>query len=232
MFISCKLYPHLQFPLHGYGYCSFFEPIAFGRLLLSFRLHFLFRLSLLQAEKKGLEPAVQYLQDMNWAYRLSANYNIALYGVASNIVCAALPKYRYSLPFLLPPVINRVTYSRPSAYKYRPFVQKLCLPFCCHRGLSNGEKPLFTGFFTGVMLLCKPLYSLWGNFCYPLSVFFKFRIKLRFYCQKSSVYRAFGHRKSDLKDCSSRSLMDIKIYTLQDNGCCTITLDIIPTRSL
>ena len=37
---------------------------------------------------------------------------------------------RYSLPFLLPPVINRVTYSRPPAYKYRPFVQKLCLPFC------------------------------------------------------------------------------------------------------
>lgn len=26
------------------------------------------------------------------------------------------------------------------------------LPFCCHRGLSNGEKPYFTGFFTGVKL--------------------------------------------------------------------------------
>ena len=26
------------------------------------------------------------------------------------------------------------------------------LPFCCHRGLSNGEMPLFTGFFTGAKL--------------------------------------------------------------------------------
>ena len=26
------------------------------------------------------------------------------------------------------------------------------LPFCCHRGLQNGKKPLFTGFFTGVKL--------------------------------------------------------------------------------
>ena len=24
------------------------------------------------------------------------------------------------------------------------------LPFCCQGGLSNGKKPLFTGFFTGV----------------------------------------------------------------------------------
>jgi hypothetical protein len=26
------------------------------------------------------------------------------------------------------------------------------LPFCCHRGLSKGEKPLFMGFFKGVKL--------------------------------------------------------------------------------
>ena len=78
------------------------------------------------------------------------------------------------------------------------------------------------------MSLYKSFYSLWGNFCYPLSVFFKLRIKLRFYCQKSSVYRFFGHRKNDLKDCSSRSLKDIKIYTLQDNGCCTITSPLFP----
>ena len=31
------------------------------------------------------------------------------------------------------------------------------LPFCCHRGLSNGEKPLFAGFFTGANLF--PLNS-------------------------------------------------------------------------
>jgi hypothetical protein len=31
------------------------------------------------------------------------------------------------------------------------------LPFCCHKGLSNGEKPYFTGFFTGAKLL--PLYG-------------------------------------------------------------------------
>ena len=24
------------------------------------------------------------------------------------------------------------------------------LPFCCHKGHKHGEKPLFTGFFTGV----------------------------------------------------------------------------------
>ena len=82
------------------------------------------------------------------------------------------------------------------------------------------------------MLLCKPLYSLWGNFCYPLSVFFKLRIKLRFYCQKPDKHWVFGHRKSDLKDCSSRSLKNIKIYTLQDNGCCTITCEIIPTPQI
>ena len=74
-----------------------------------------------------------------------------------------------------------------------------------------------------------PLYSLWGDFCYPLSVFFKLRIKPQFYCQKTDKHWTFGHRKSDLKDCSSRSLKDIKIYTLQDNGCCTTTLGIIPT---
>ena len=88
---------------------------------------------------------------------------------------------------------------------------------------------MFKPFLWLLLLLYKPLYSLWGNFCYPLSILFKLRIKLRFYCQKPSVYRAFGHRKSDLKDCSSRSLKDIKIYTLQDNGCCTITCEIIPT---
>lgn len=82
------------------------------------------------------------------------------------------------------------------------------------------------------MLLYKPLYSLWGNFCYLLSVFFKLRIKLRFYCQKPDKHWTFGHRKNDLKDCSSRSLKNIKIYTLQDNGCCTITLDIIPTPQI
>ena len=27
---------------------------------------------------------------------------------------------------------------------------QIMLPFCCHRGLSNGETALFTGFFTGV----------------------------------------------------------------------------------
>ena len=27
---------------------------------------------------------------------------------------------------------------------------QIMLPFCCHRGLSNGEKPLFTGFFKGM----------------------------------------------------------------------------------
>lgn len=73
------------------------------------------------------------------------------------------------------------------------------------------------------MLLYKSLYYLWGNFCYPLSVFSKLRIKLRFYCQKPDKHWAFRHRKNDLKDCSSRSLKDTKIYTLQDNGCCTIT---------
>nr|DAR31964.1 MAG TPA: hypothetical protein [Caudoviricetes sp.] len=30
---------------------------------------------------------------------------------------------------------------------------QIMLPFCCHRGLSNGEKPLFTGFFTGANVL-------------------------------------------------------------------------------
>lgn len=79
------------------------------------------------------------------------------------------------------------------------------------------------------MSLYKSFYSFWGNFCYLLSVFFKLRIKLPFYCQKPDKHWAFGHRKSDLKDCSSRSLKDIKIYTLQDNGCCTITTFIIPT---
>lgn len=84
-------------------------------------------------------------------------------------------------------------------------------------------------FFKLYVLLYKPLYSLWGNFCYPLSILFKLRIKLRFYCQKPDKHWTFGHRKNDLKDCSSRSLKDIKIYTLQDNGCCTITLRFIPT---
>lgn len=82
------------------------------------------------------------------------------------------------------------------------------------------------------MLLCKSLYSLWGNFCYPLSVFFTLRIKPQFYCQKPDKHWTFGHRKSDLKDYSSRSLKDIKIYTLQDNGCYAITCEIIPTRSI
>lgn len=31
--IPCKSVLHLQFPLHDYGYCSFSEPTAFGRLL-------------------------------------------------------------------------------------------------------------------------------------------------------------------------------------------------------
>ena len=79
------------------------------------------------------------------------------------------------------------------------------------------------------MSLYKSLYSLWGNFCYPMSVFFKLRIKLRFYFQKPDKHWTFGHRKNDLKDCSSRSLKDIKIYTLQDNGCCTITCEFTPT---
>ena len=34
------------------------------------------------------------------------------------------------------------------------------LPFCCHRGLSKGEKPLFMGFFKGVKLF--PLDSCGG----------------------------------------------------------------------
>lgn len=34
MLIPCKSILHLQFPLHGYGYCSSFAPITFGRLLL------------------------------------------------------------------------------------------------------------------------------------------------------------------------------------------------------
>ena len=92
------------------------------------------------------------------------------------------------------------------------------------RGNSVTQKSsIFTAFQPFELLLCKPLYSLWGNFCYPLSVFFKLRIKLQFYCQKPDKHWTFGHRKSDLKDCSLRSLKDIKIYTLQDNGCCTIT---------
>ena len=105
--------------------------------------------------------------------------------------------------------------------------------YCCQNvaiwGFKTLECLVNMAFSEFVLLLCKSLYSLWGNFCYPLSILFKLRIKLSFYCQKSCVYRAFGHRKSDLKDCSSRSLKDIKIYTLQDNGCCTITLRFIPT---
>lgn len=31
------------------------------------------------------------------------------------------------------------------------------LPFCCYRGLLNGEKPIFTGFFVGVKLF--PLFD-------------------------------------------------------------------------
>lgn len=104
------------------------------------------------------------------------------------------------------------------------------LPFCCQKAYTIGKSPVKQGFFTGVMSLYKSFYSLWGNFCYPLSVFFKFRIKLQFYCQKPDKHRTFGHRKNDLKDCSSRSLKDIKIYTLQDNGYCTITFRFIPTR--
>ena len=34
------------------------------------------------------------------------------------------------------------------------------LPFCCHKGLSNGEKPYFTGFFTGANLF--PLHRCGG----------------------------------------------------------------------
>ena len=37
---------------------------------------------------------------------------------------------------------------------------QIMLPFCCHRGLSNGEKSLFTGFFKGVKSF--PLYSRGG----------------------------------------------------------------------
>ena len=96
------------------------------------------------------------------------------------------------------------------------------------RGNSVTQKSsIFTAFQPFELLLCKPLYSLWGNFCYPLSVFFKLRIKLEFYCQKPDKHWTFGHRKNDLKDYSLRSLKDIKIYTLQDNGCCTITRDVI-----
>ena len=29
---------------------------------------------------------------------------------------------------------------------------QIMLPFCCHKGLWGGEKPYFTGFFTGVNL--------------------------------------------------------------------------------
>ena len=79
------------------------------------------------------------------------------------------------------------------------------------------------------MSLYKSFYSLWGKFCYPLSILFKLRIKPQFYCQKSDKHWTFGHRKNDLKDCSSRSFKDIKIYTLQDNGCCAITLIFTPT---
>ncbi len=105
--------------------------------------------------------------------------------------------------------------------------------YCCQNvaiwGCKTLECLVNMAFSEFVLLLCKPFYSLWGNFCYPLSILFKLRIKLRFYCQKPDKHWTFGHRKNDLKDCSSRSLKDIKIYTLQDNGCCTITCVVIPT---
>jgi len=41
------------------------------------------------------------------------------------------------------------------------------LPFCCHRGLSNGEKPLFTGFFTGVMFWGKAHFNQRGKNHFP-----------------------------------------------------------------
>ena len=43
------------------------------------------------------------------------------------------------------------------------------LPFCCHRGLSNGEMPLFTGFFTGAKLF--PLLKLSVNPCVLRSIY-------------------------------------------------------------
>lgn len=56
------------------------------------------------------------------------------------------------------------------------------LPFCFHRGLSNGEKPLFTGFFTGAKLLpLAPCKSILNTFVYEIyqRVFILFELSVK-----------------------------------------------------
>lgn len=64
---------------------------------------------------------------MNLAYCLSANCSKAPYDFASNIVCVALPKRRYSLAFLPLAVSRREEDNTLPTCKCRPFSQKLCL---------------------------------------------------------------------------------------------------------
>ena len=77
------------------------------------------------------------------------------------------------------------------------------LPFCCHRGLLNGEKPLFTGFFSGVILRGKTQYSQKGNS--PYSPFFSFSFNFLHSLPVSfsfSLYPFFSHFFRVRAECS------------------------------